>query len=117
MPGASSARSHRAASRSSCSGATGTRRSWPFGRTDRDIANGRSPIVEVIRERGAVTVAAFMDLALYHPAFGYYARASQRSGKAGDFITSVDVGPLFGELLASQFAEMFSVLESPIPNH
>ena len=47
-----------------------------------------------------------MDLALYDPEFGYYARAAQRSGRAGDFFTSVDVGPLFGELLESQIAEM-----------
>ena len=47
-----------------------------------------------------------MEFALYDPAFGYYARAAQRSGRAGDFFTSVDVGPLFGELLAAQLAEM-----------
>src|SRR3954471_24451850 len=47
-----------------------------------------------------------MDLALYHPEFGYYARAAQRSGRAGDFFTSVDVGSLFGELLEVQLAEM-----------
>ena len=57
-----------------------------------------------------MTVAAFMDLALYHPDAGYYARAAQRSGRAGDFFTSVDVGPLFGELLAIQIKEMFTVL-------
>ena len=33
-----------------------------------------------------------MDLALYDPELGYYARAAQRSGRAGDFFTSVDVG-------------------------
>ena len=59
-----------------------------------------------IRERSPVTVAAFMNAALYHPDFGYYARAVQRSGRAGDFFTSVDVGPLFGNLLAKQIAEM-----------
>jgi SAM-dependent MidA family methyltransferase len=59
-----------------------------------------------------LTVAAFMDLALYHPEFGYYARAAQRSGRAGDFFTSVDVGPLFGELLEVQLAEMASLLRS-----
>src|SRR5262249_45041406 len=63
-------------------------------------------------ERGPVTVAAFMDLALYHPELGYYARADQRSGRAGDFFTSVDVGPLFGELLEIQLAEMAGVLNS-----
>lgn len=59
-----------------------------------------------IRERGPLTVAAFMELALYDPEFGYYARAARRSGRAGDFFTSVDTGPLFGRLLARQIAEM-----------
>jgi SAM-dependent MidA family methyltransferase len=63
-------------------------------------------IADVIAERGPLTVAAFMDLALYDPELGYYARAVQRSGRAGDFFTSVDVGPLFGELLEVQLAEM-----------
>jgi SAM-dependent MidA family methyltransferase len=53
-----------------------------------------------------------MDAALYHPDFGYYARAVQRSGRAGDFFTSVDVGPLFGELLARQIGEMHEILNS-----
>ena len=52
---------------------------------------------DIIRERGPLTVAAFMELALYDPEFGYYARASQRTGRAGDFFTSVDVGPIFGD--------------------
>src|SRR6187200_1040400 len=59
-----------------------------------------------------MTVAAFMDLALYDSRFGYYARAAQRSGRAGDFFTSVDVGPLFGDLLEQQIAEMFHLLDS-----
>jgi len=66
----------------------------------------------VIRERGPLTVAAFMDLALYDPGFGYYARAAQRSGRAGDFFTSVDVGPLFGQLLEIQLEEMTRMLNS-----
>jgi SAM-dependent MidA family methyltransferase len=59
-----------------------------------------------------------MDLALYDSEFGYYARAAQRSGRAGDFFTSVDVGALFGELLAVQIAEMAGILhsESLVPN-
>ena len=50
-----------------------------------------------------------MSLALYHPEHGYYARAARRTGRNGDFFTSVDVGPLFGTLLARQFAEMWRV--------
>jgi len=62
-----------------------------------------------------MTVAAFMELALYDPETGYYARAAQRSGRAGDFFTSVDVGPLFGQLLEIQLAEMAQLLAPQIP--
>ena len=67
-------------------------------------------LIDLICERSPLTVAAFMELALYHPALGYYARAARRSGRAGDFFTSVDVGPLFGELLEVQIAEMAALL-------
>jgi SAM-dependent MidA family methyltransferase len=53
-----------------------------------------------------------MELALYHPEHGYYASRAQRSGRAGDFYTSVDTGPLFGELLASQVAQMVELMRS-----
>jgi SAM-dependent MidA family methyltransferase len=67
-------------------------------------------ISDAIRERGPLTVAAFMDLALYDPELGYYARAARRTGRAGDFFTSVDVGPIFGRLLEIQLAEMWALL-------
>ena len=69
---------------------------------------------DLIRERGPLTVAAFMDVALYHADLGYYARAAQRSGRAGDFFTSVDVGPVFGELLEIQIAEMAGILGAQV---
>jgi SAM-dependent MidA family methyltransferase len=69
-------------------------------------------IRDQIRSRGPLTAAAFIDLALYHPESGYYARAGQRSGRGGDFFTSVDVGALFGELLAVQLAECLDVLNA-----
>jgi SAM-dependent MidA family methyltransferase len=67
-------------------------------------------VLEQIRTGGPITAAAFIELALYHPEHGYYARAGRRSGRGGDFYTSVDVGPLFGELLAVQIAECFDCL-------
>jgi SAM-dependent MidA family methyltransferase len=66
-----------------------------------------------IRTGGPITAARFIDLALYHPELGYYARAGRRSGRGGDFFTSVDVGPLFGEMLAVQIAECLDLLEAP----
>src|SRR5919106_1832145 len=69
-----------------------------------------SLLLSLIRERGPITVADFMEFALYHPVHGYYSRVSRRSGRGGDFFTSVDVGPLFGQLLAAQVAEMWTLL-------
>ncbi len=56
-----------------------------------------------------------MDLALYDPHLGYYARVAQRSGRGGDFFTSVDVGSLFGELIAVQIADMAALLSDGAP--
>lgn len=70
-------------------------------------------IRERIRTAGPLPFAAWAELALYHPELGYYARADRRSGRAGDFFTSVDLGPLFGALLASQFAETWRLLRTP----
>ena len=67
-------------------------------------------IISDIRLRGPLSVAEFMELALYDPERGYYAGAAQRSGRHGDFFTSVDVGPLFGEAIAAQLVEMWDVL-------
>jgi SAM-dependent MidA family methyltransferase len=64
-------------------------------------------IADRIVENGPLTVAEYMDLALYHPALGYYATRAQRSGRAGDFYTSVDAGPLFGACLAEHLAGLY----------
>ena len=72
----------------------------------------REVILQRIRAEGPLSFAKYVDLALYHPALGYYARADRRSGRAGDFFTSVDLGPVFGELLAEQFAEMWDVVSA-----
>jgi SAM-dependent MidA family methyltransferase len=67
-------------------------------------------LVDRIRRDGPLTVAAFMELALYHPEHGYYASRAQRSGRRGDFYTSVDAGPFFGEMLAVQIGKMMRQL-------
>lgn len=64
-------------------------------------------IADEIGRGGPITVARYVELALYHPEHGYYSSAAQRSGRSGDFFTSVDLGPLFGELLEVQLAEMW----------
>lgn len=66
-----------------------------------------------IDARGPMTFARFMELALYHPAHGYYASGRARIGRRGDFFTNVSVGPIFGKLLAAQFAEVWEKLGRP----
>ena len=55
----------------------------------------------------------FMELALYDSLDGYYPSESLKVGREGDFFTNVSVGPVFGEILAGQFLEMWSILGEP----
>jgi SAM-dependent MidA family methyltransferase len=76
-------------------------------------------VEEIIRAEicagGPIRFDRFMDLALYHPGSGYYAKVGGPSpvGKNGDFYTSVSAGPLFGSLLARQFLQMWHRLGRP----
>ena len=58
-----------------------------------------------IARNGPLPFARFMELALYHPEFGYYESRENGPGRRGDFYTSVSAGELFGQLLACRFAE------------
>jgi SAM-dependent MidA family methyltransferase len=70
-------------------------------------------IRRTIRENGPVTFEWFMEQALYHPELGYYSSGRCAIGRRGDYFTNVSVGPLFGRLLAAQFAEMWESLGRP----
>jgi len=73
----------------------------------------RSVIEQEIRDRGPVPFSRYMELCLYHPELGYYARNAAQFGKAGDFYTSSDVHAVFGRLLSRQFDEMWRLVGSP----
>ncbi len=68
-------------------------------------------LAERIRAAGPIPFAQYMRECLYHPQFGYYSKPEVR--RFPDFYTSVDVHPIFGRLLARQFAEMWDVLGRP----
>src|SRR5690349_3853353 len=73
----------------------------------------RQRIANVIRREGPIPFSRYMELCLYEPELGYYSRAREQFGKAGDFYTSSDVHAVFGRLLARQFDEMWRALDSP----
>jgi SAM-dependent MidA family methyltransferase len=61
-----------------------------------------------------------MELALYHPQFGYYMRQpdgadQERIGWSGDFYTSSDVYPILGRALAAQARQMDELVDRPTP--
>lgn len=63
-----------------------------------------------IAQHGPISLARFMELALYCPGLGYYEQARPAIGRRGDYFTSVSTGSLFGELLAQQCAEWAEAL-------
>lgn len=70
-------------------------------------------LCDQIRREGPIPFASFMEQALYHPVHGYYSSGRCKIGRHGDYFTSVSVGPLFGKLLARQFAEIWEMLGRP----
>ena len=65
---------------------------------------------ETIRADGPQSFAWFMQQALYHPEHGYYSSGRCAIGRKGDYFTNVSVGPVFGQLLAAQFCEIWQRL-------
>ena len=62
-------------------------------------------MVARIERDGPISFAAFMEAALYDPEFGYYMTAGPRIGREGDYYTSLDVHPIFAELVGRQIAQ------------
>ena len=80
---------------------------------------GKAPLIhkiqEEIRQKGRMTFARFMEMALYDPEEGYYTSSGDRIGLGGDYYTSPEVHPIFGRLLAKQIRQMESLLPGPGP--
>jgi SAM-dependent MidA family methyltransferase len=64
---------------------------------------------EMIRTRGRISFAEFMDVALYDPVGGYYARI----GAGRDYRTAPQSSPAFGHLIGQLLARMWRALGSP----
>jgi SAM-dependent MidA family methyltransferase len=83
-------------------------------------------ILAEIRSSGQITFARFMEMALYHPEFGYYTRIADAEdekpwpprcpiGRSGDYDTSPEVSPLLARALARQIAQIDTLLGNPQP--
>ncbi len=80
-------------------------------------AESRARLVERIRDEirggGRITFARFMELALYDPTDGYYARRADRPTREGDFLSAPELHPIFGAALARQVEECWQRLGRP----
>ncbi|MEO6396841.1 MAG: SAM-dependent methyltransferase [Tepidiformaceae bacterium] len=65
---------------------------------------------------GAISFERFMEMALYHPEYGYY-RTHGRVGKQGDFLTSPTIHPMFGWMVAAWCRAIWEKLGRPNPFH
>jgi len=70
----------------------------------------RDLIIEEVNKKGKITFAEFMQMALYHPKYGYYNSDREQVGRFGDFYTSPTVHRIFGELIAKQIEEMWRIM-------
>src|SRR4051794_3914671 len=75
-------------------------------------------LTALIRERiatagGRISFPEYMDLALYHPRYGYYSAGVVTLGRGGDFTTSPEVDPAFGALIATFVARCDAALDHP----
>ncbi len=80
-------------------------------------AVGNPRLVRAIVEEmagGAIPFERFMELALYHPEFGYY-RKPGRIGPQGDFLTSPAISPMFGWAVGAWCRDQWERMGRPSP--
>ncbi len=67
-------------------------------------------IIQKILENGPISFRDFMEMALYYPGLGYYTSEGDKIGKKGDYYTSPNLTPAFGEMLGRQLEEIWCIL-------
>lgn len=66
-----------------------------------------------IKRDGPISMHEYMQTCLTHPEFGYYVQKQGVLGKDGDFITSPEISPIFGEMLAIWVFQQWEMLGCP----
>lgn len=73
----------------------------------------KDAIRERIEAEGRITFEQFMAMALYHPQHGYYNSRREKMGRQGDYVTSPEVHPIFGQIVGRQLGQMWDLMGRP----
>lgn len=87
----------------------------PLGLRRIDATQAARLIADEIARVSPITFHRFMELALYDPEVGYYARAASGPGLTADYVTSPELHGAFGTLLTRQIDELWRFLNHPEP--
>ena len=71
-------------------------------------------VARLAQRQGPLSYEQVVDLALYHPEWGFFASGAG-AGRGSDFITSPEVGPLFGAVLARALDRWWDGVGRPDP--
>jgi SAM-dependent MidA family methyltransferase len=66
-----------------------------------------------IERDGPICFRRFMEVALYHPQYGYYRRPHDPFGREGDFFTAEQMQPVFGILMAARVRQIWRAMGEP----
>lgn len=72
-------------------------------------------LAEALDHLGRLRWDQYMELALYAPASGFFATHGRAGRRGADFITSPEVGPTFGAVLAQHLDALWDRLGRPTP--
>jgi SAM-dependent MidA family methyltransferase len=81
----------------------------------------RETLLQVMKQQisdstfGYISYAEFIELALYHPEYGYYMKDEVKIGREGDFYTSSNISDLYGRLIAKWYGKL--VVDFGLPSH
>jgi SAM-dependent MidA family methyltransferase len=82
-----------------------------------DSITESAPLVAELRARierqGPITFYEFMRAALYDDRHGYYSTQAAVTTRGGDYVTSPEIHPVFGTLIAEQLREMWQAMGRP----
>jgi SAM-dependent MidA family methyltransferase len=72
-------------------------------------------LADLIRAEGPLSFERYMEWALYEPAHGFFALGGGAGRRGGDFLTSPEVGALFGAVVAAWLDAVWDRMGRPDP--